>query len=297
NVTRIGYYAFEECTSLTGITIPDSVTVIEHHAFFSCTGLESITLGKGVKEIGNSAFYDCSSLETVYYTGTEEQWYAIKAGSYNELLKNATVVFNYKPEGEIHTVTTLKDESHILSVTGGGEYKSGQSVTVSAVPCETEYLDAELQIRLNVSEGLLSGGKVYYVNESLCADWASAINEYESSGLLAVGLYCATEFATGKYSAVVPYFDGTYSVIINGSKAHAVLVNKSRIEYEFVKWVDATDGSETAVSTDTDYTFVMPDHDVVLKAIGLYHLYSTDGETIIDKTGTVCCSAGNVYAA
>ena len=40
-VKGIGYYAFEDCTSLTSITIPDSVTSIGMSAFYNCTGLKS----------------------------------------------------------------------------------------------------------------------------------------------------------------------------------------------------------------------------------------------------------------
>ena len=64
-VTGIGKYAFYG-TSLTSITIPDSVTSIGYSAFRSCTSLESLTIGKGVKSIGEYAFYGCTSLKSVY---------------------------------------------------------------------------------------------------------------------------------------------------------------------------------------------------------------------------------------
>lgn len=43
-VTRIGSYAFENCTGLTSVTIPDSVTSIGYRAFLGCTGLVNITV-------------------------------------------------------------------------------------------------------------------------------------------------------------------------------------------------------------------------------------------------------------
>ncbi len=36
SVTRIGSFAFEDCTGLTAITIPESVTIIGDHAFYEC---------------------------------------------------------------------------------------------------------------------------------------------------------------------------------------------------------------------------------------------------------------------
>ncbi len=44
SVTKIAPYAFEGCTSLTGIVIPDTVTEIGYGAFKGCESLESITL-------------------------------------------------------------------------------------------------------------------------------------------------------------------------------------------------------------------------------------------------------------
>jgi hypothetical protein len=65
SVTSIGNDAFLGCTSLTSITIPDSVTSIGKYAFGNCTSLTSITIGNGVTSIGDSAFYQCTSLTSI----------------------------------------------------------------------------------------------------------------------------------------------------------------------------------------------------------------------------------------
>ena len=65
SVTRIGEYAFYDCSSLTSVNIPNSVTTIGEHAFDSCSSLTSVTIGNSVTTIGVYAFSECSSLTSV----------------------------------------------------------------------------------------------------------------------------------------------------------------------------------------------------------------------------------------
>ncbi len=55
-VTSIGADAFWECSSLNGITIPNSVTSIGNNAFANCPNLTDIAIPNAVESIGNYAF-------------------------------------------------------------------------------------------------------------------------------------------------------------------------------------------------------------------------------------------------
>ena len=68
-VTSIGADAFENNTSLTSVTIPNSVTSIGVVAFEYCTSLFSVTIPNSVTSIGGGAFWDCTRLTSVYFTG------------------------------------------------------------------------------------------------------------------------------------------------------------------------------------------------------------------------------------
>jgi len=65
SVTSIGGYAFQDCTGLTSVTIPNSVTSIGYYAFQDCTGLTSVTIGNSVTSIGIYAFAGCFNLTSV----------------------------------------------------------------------------------------------------------------------------------------------------------------------------------------------------------------------------------------
>ena len=71
SVTSIGSSAFSGCSGLTSITIPNSVTSIGNYAFAYCRGLTSITIPDSVTSIGPDAFYNCTGLTTVNWNATE----------------------------------------------------------------------------------------------------------------------------------------------------------------------------------------------------------------------------------
>ena len=54
--------AFNNCTKLTSVTIPNSVESIGSKAFNNCTKLTSVTIPNSVESIGSKAFYNCTSL-------------------------------------------------------------------------------------------------------------------------------------------------------------------------------------------------------------------------------------------
>ena len=62
----IGDNVFKNYTTLTSVTIPNSVTSIGESAFEGCTELESVTIGNSVRSIGDSAFNGCNNVMSIY---------------------------------------------------------------------------------------------------------------------------------------------------------------------------------------------------------------------------------------
>ena len=65
-VTSIGAFAFDGCSGLTSITLPDSVTSIDEGAFSHCSSLTSVEISANVTYIGGYAFFNTPWLVAQY---------------------------------------------------------------------------------------------------------------------------------------------------------------------------------------------------------------------------------------
>ena len=90
-VISIGSSAFADCGSLTSITIPNSVTSIGHYAFNGCSSLTSITIPGSVNYIGTLAFAG-SPITNLTFQGTVQQWQTIEKDLQWSLLSNITTI-------------------------------------------------------------------------------------------------------------------------------------------------------------------------------------------------------------
>lgn len=66
SVVRIGYGAFEGCTSLTDIEIPEGIYQISARAFEGCTGLTHVFLPRSIINIDGLGFFGCSNLKAIH---------------------------------------------------------------------------------------------------------------------------------------------------------------------------------------------------------------------------------------
>ena len=136
SVTSIAGYAFNGCISLTSITIPNSVTSIGMCAFRHCRSLTSITIPNSVTSIGGDAFYGCRSLTSIIIPNsvTSIDYYAFRncSGLQSITIPNSvTIILDYAFSG-CSSLTSITIPNTVTSIGEGAFYKclSLTSVTI-----------------------------------------------------------------------------------------------------------------------------------------------------------------------
>ena len=117
-VTSIADSAFQGCSYIESVTIPNTVTSIGEKAFSNCERLAFITIPSSVTKIGNDAF---SNIYNVAYNGTAtgSPWGALVVNGYTE----GYVLYSDKTKTHLIKCSTLAKEVTIPnSVTNIGEY-------------------------------------------------------------------------------------------------------------------------------------------------------------------------------
>ncbi len=112
-VIEIGHYAFQKNENLTGITIPDSVSVIDRYAFSDCTNLKNIDIPDSVLTIYDKVF-----------SGTA--WYNAQPDG---LVYAGKVVYSYK--GNMPDNTNIELEPDTKGIAAGAFSECGGLRSIS----------------------------------------------------------------------------------------------------------------------------------------------------------------------
>ena len=156
-VTSIGGAAFWECTSLTSITIPDSVTSIGNYGFYKCEGLKSITIPDGVTIIGDFAFSSCDSLTTIEVGAGNMNFTDVNGVLFN---KEKTVL-HYYPVGKTDTNYKILEGVTSIGETAFWECATLTSITIpeSVISIgDSAFMECISLTSITIPEGVTSIG-------------------------------------------------------------------------------------------------------------------------------------------
>ena len=137
SVSAIGGSAFSGCSSLTSVTIPDSVTTIGNNAFYGCSSLTSVIIPDSVSAIGGSAFSGCSSLTSITIPDGVT---AIGGGALSgcssltsvTIPDSVTTIGNYA-FGECSSLTSVTIPDSVTTIEGSA-FRGCSSLTTITIP-------------------------------------------------------------------------------------------------------------------------------------------------------------------
>src|ERR1035437_9972953 len=133
SVTNIGMWTFSGCSSLTSIRIPNNVTSIGMGMFETCMNLTSVTLPNSVTNIDNMAFSSCSSLTNITIPASVVS-FGFNAFGWCTSLKAVYFLGNAPGGMNVFYGDNAAIAYYLSGTTGWGSYIGGMSPNTGGIP-------------------------------------------------------------------------------------------------------------------------------------------------------------------
>lgn len=293
SVTSIGEGAFNSCTGLTSITIPDSVTSIGQRAFYGCSGLVSVNMSGKVESIGGYAFQSCKKLAVIDYDGTSAQWTALIKNSAWNGKTGSTYTVMYAVDAPIAegTMVYYEDFNTVTTVDDLGWSKLTSSSGLVSGTTNTATYTLE-EGRLKVVGGRYESYTMIkdsaYMKAACLGDYTIQYDiEYTTAGSARGYFNLLNNFLNGdKYNSVLFRVDGSAD-----NEVHFGPTNNDWCDYDVPgEWdADGADDEATGPSvisklTNKETTYVLGDKPMLNKNLTIKIQVSHDnGMTVLAR--------------
>ena len=233
-MTRIPAYAFINCSHLTSVTIPDSVTNIDNNAFTNCSGLTTVnfnatnctTMGTG----DFPAFYNCANIATLNIGG------------------NVTRIPAY----------AFKNCSHLTSVTIPDSVTNiGNNAFANCSALDTVYMNPAIPPVLGNyafygnadNRVFILSGCTYnaYYNASSWVSYRSALR----GPVIDIDINLAANDTLRGYAAIVPTADSS-DIACDSTAVIQAIANHG---YHFAHWSDGDTNNPRTITLTHDTSF------------------------------------------
>lgn len=110
-VAVISRGAFRDCTGITRVTLPDTITTIAVDSFNGCSSLEEINIPKNAVSIATGVFRNCASLQDINVSEDNPSFTSVDGVMYN---KEKTTLYTY-PAGRVGPYTIPEGATYITT--------------------------------------------------------------------------------------------------------------------------------------------------------------------------------------
>ncbi|MBR2876068.1 MAG: leucine-rich repeat protein, partial [Clostridia bacterium] len=279
SVVEIGAWAFNGCTSLKSVSIPGGVSVLGERVFRGCSSLENVILQEGLTEIGWDAFAYCDSLTSVSIPGSVT---SIDDSSFVgcSLLEAINVSAENRNYSSKDGVLFNKEETQLLQypiAKKGTEYNIPGTVTSIE---RTAFYDCSSLEKITIPNSVTS---IAYWSFMACSS-LSEVNLPESLKTIGYEAFCN---CTSLTSVTIP---GSVTSIVDGAFGYYYEGGECKVEGFTVHGVKGTEAERYA--NDNGFIFV----EVVSSHTHSYTESITKQPTCAETgTKTFTCTCGDSY--
>lgn len=217
NLTSIGNYAFDNCSGLSEVTIPDSVVSIGKGVFNSCIGMTKVVFGKGITVIGEDFYGSSAVLREMEFKGALTSCH--KNAFSGLSVGNITLTLNWEQ----------KNLELSVSVDVGGMSNLGGSLNIGSTTKfgdEYDFQSVYYRMMTDIDTGTFCGvtfANIYFVCDAtnMTADEFGDILEKCSTDTFINMIYILPAIADDYFPKINTllksgYSDGTVNMTIKG---------------------------------------------------------------------------------